>query len=1486
MKKDKFFIFITLFFIFQTSFSQRGIIIDPGDGDSNYIWFWYRDYDSDGLGNPSNITSTTTAFPPVGYVSNSDDCDDYDATVGGDTWWFKDTDGDGYGFITYNSNNNGGDLIVDIDGNPINNLNTLENSDAIKACEAPIGYVSNADDCDDTNPFITFQTWFLDSDGDGFGDSSNFITSIELGECYTAFFGYVRNDLDCDDSNAEIHPNTQWYIDQNGDGVYNTHIEPFFYGCIPPNSDYIPVNHDENYNWIHTISYDFFGNINSASRTYFDDIWRPTVSLAKDVLNNQIWGSEVTYDSFNRTSKSSFNAISHNSFKKTNFLSSPQHKQQYLDAYYSDNNSLYPYQATATHPYTEVEYDKLNPSNIIKTFGGNQIDGEWKTGYSFTTPVAQEMYYAFGFDYFEGQVTSGLKEVITKFYKTTNVDPHGVETVVFTDGEGKTLATARSTGSSMQYPVISTIGTQGYIDVYVPSSTTPGTLIGSTSNYKVYNLKTGSLISPTPATLAPGNAYRVEAINIPNNDSKIYINVATGGVQAESGALGVQYEVNYYDYSLNYYDKVDRLIKTTQPNGFDFSGVDNGVVLAQPSHTFATTYTYNSEDQLIMTSSPDEGVSKYAYRKDGALRFSQNAIQAPLNKVSYIEYDQYGRVIENGVISGIDWTNINNYVDAALPTDPSNIKSDQTFIVYDYDGNYQGVTPPTSDFISFGLNPIDYRQNNLAGNVVTSYTNETSSWYSYDIYGRVEWMVQNINGLGLKTIHYNYDANGNVKKVIYQNDSTTEKFEHVYTYDMNSQLLQVQTSFNGGPLVTNANYSYYIDGSLKRTNIANGLQGLDYVYTLGGMLKSINHPSLSASNDPGGDSNDVFGVILDYYDGDYSRPSKPQINTSPVVSGANANYYDGNIKAIRYANRALDDNMGSVRPKAFVYNYNDNKWLTNARYGTLNSSGQINLQASNAYNEGNINYDANGNITSLTRRNATGIANDILAYNYNSGKNQLNSVIDNGVATPSDLTDLETQPLNNYGYNAIGQMISNAQENLTYEYNALGLVSKVIKAGNTLVEFYYNERGERYKKVVPSTSGPVTEYYINDVSGTSMAIYRQQTGLPQLKELAVYGSERLGVFTVGALSFYQYEIADHLGNVRAVIRQPGSGNIPTINSYADYYPFGELLSGRNAFDNYRYAFQGQELDPETGMEAFKLRLWDGRIGRWLSPDPYGQYYSPYLGMGNNPINGIDSDGGMYNAFYTHPNIGKWTIGFGKGVLGGLKGLGKSLYYLGDTVDGLASATELLVATSGVLGGSPFNSHYQNALIYDAQFTKTNTAEAYLNLNKAASKLGNDLISSNPETAGEAWGNLGFALLGTKGLGTLTKTKTFVNVSSKAKNVVNLTNKADDVVSAGSKQKSIVIGEGMYRVKPAAKSVNAKWYQAWSKNFPKDGSLLDDVALEAAKARNTRWINSKIKQGYIIYDIGPKGLNIQSPFYQLEINAIKASNYPVIPLEGF
>ncbi len=49
---------------------------------------------------------------------------------------------------------------------------------------------------------------------------------------------------------------------------------------------------------------------------------------------------------------------------------------------------------------------------------------------------------------------------------------------------------------------------------------------------------------------------------------------------------------------------------------------------------------------------------------------------------------------------------------------------------------------------------------------------------------------------------------------------------------------------------------------------------------------------------------------------------------------------------------------------------------------------------------------------------------------------------------------------------------------------------------------------------------------------------------------------------------------------------------------------------------------------------------DPRLGRWMSPDPYGQFHSPYLAMGNSPISGVDPDGGYCP---TCPDSEKWNF---------------------------------------------------------------------------------------------------------------------------------------------------------------------------------------------------------------------------------------------------
>ncbi|MEQ9062978.1 MAG: RHS repeat-associated core domain-containing protein, partial [Vicingaceae bacterium] len=153
---------------------------------------------------------------------------------------------------------------------------------------------------------------------------------------------------------------------------------------------------------------------------------------------------------------------------------------------------------------------------------------------------------------------------------------------------------------------------------------------------------------------------------------------------------------------------------------------------------------------------------------------------------------------------------------------------------------------------------------------------------------------------------------------------------------------------------------------------------------------------------------------------------------------------------------------------------------------------------------------------------------------------------------------------------------------------------------------------------------------------------------------------------IGA-GIYYYGIYDHTGTVRSVVKRDASGNAE-VDEWSDYYPWGMVQPGRNGVSSadYDHGYQGQftEHDEETGWDAFELRMYDSRIARWTSADPAGQYHSPYLAMGNNPISTIDPDGAW----------GHWT-----GVLAGaVVGAGVGA--------GIAAATGGDVKTGAIAGG--------------------------------------------------------------------------------------------------------------------------------------------------------------------------------------------------------
>jgi RHS repeat-associated protein len=340
-------------------------------------------------------------------------------------------------------------------------------------------------------------------------------------------------------------------------------------------------------------------------------------------------------------------------------------------------------------------------------------------------------------------------------------------------------------------------------------------------------------------------------------------------------------------------------------------------------------------------------------------------------------------------------------------------------------------------------------------------------------------------------------------------------------------------------------------------------------------------------------------------------------------------------------------------------------------------------------------YDANGNSETVERYDADGTGHyDSFAYHYHTidgrkQQNRLYELIDDApMSTGSDIVTTATgfdntsngvNVNNNYGYDALGNLVRDDREEIELiHWTVAGKVDSIQRpdaSSRSPLKFRYGASGQRVSKQVGdfycTEPGSYREHYIRDAQGNIMATYRYKL-LPvpntttqvyeaslKLNERPLYGSSRLGSLRTelelrSLPSFdptsanpvqqvdLNYELTDHLGNVCAVVTgrllDGNGGGTPKqaeLVSAQGYEAFGSLLPGRNySSDSYRFGFQGQEKDDEmhgaTGTSyAFEYRMHDPRIGRFLSIDPLAAsfaYYSPYHFAGNKPTAAVDFEG--------------------------------------------------------------------------------------------------------------------------------------------------------------------------------------------------------------------------------------------------------------------
>ncbi len=206
----------------------------------------YLDADFDGFGDPANFKpATTTGGCPLFYVSNSDDCDDNDASI--HTYvWYRDLDNDGYGDGTSIESCTQPPGYTDRILPPIIDCNDHDPNDFpliwyidrdhdgyaadmdiyVVSCTPPLNTLYSLSqsqlkglDCNDNDPNEFPRLYYADSDNDGYPSGAPpFESCFTLSAPFFVASALISLDIDCDDQDALAGPGPLWYKDQDNDG--------------------------------------------------------------------------------------------------------------------------------------------------------------------------------------------------------------------------------------------------------------------------------------------------------------------------------------------------------------------------------------------------------------------------------------------------------------------------------------------------------------------------------------------------------------------------------------------------------------------------------------------------------------------------------------------------------------------------------------------------------------------------------------------------------------------------------------------------------------------------------------------------------------------------------------------------------------------------------------------------------------------------------------------------------------------------------------------------------------------------------------------------------------------------------------------------------------------------------------------------------------------------------------------------------------------
>lgn len=647
-----------------------------------------------------------------------------------------------------------------------------------------------------------------------------------------------------------------------------------------------------------------------------------------------------------------------------------------------------------------------------------------------------------------------------------------------------------------------------------------------TDSVRVWRIPATANIPVTSGIYPAGKLFKEVVIDENGNKTITYTNASKQvilkkvQINANAGIGHMGWLCTYYVY-----DDLDKLRFVIPP--LAISKITASWNAASVSFGLCYSYRYDERGRQIVKKVPGADSCEYVYDNRDRLVFSRDGNLRVKNQWTVNFYDGQNRStllalynataavtrvslqgMMDGITTGSGTTTI--AVNNPVPLINSTDLIPQAYTYYDDYTFPSAAAPLTADFSKPVTTPD---QNPVLITGVTNMTRGEVTGMKVRIVGTDQWITStnyyNERGEVIQTLQDNISGGQDVITTVYnfKGSPLSNYVRHrnprsvtsettvlqMFTYDAAGRLLTLKQRLND--VVANektiAVQEYDELGQLKTKRLAaNGtsqLEKVTYDYNIRGWLKTIGRNYLN-----GTDNEAHFGQEYNY------------------DNGFGQNQFNGNVAGVRW--KGWNDKT----PRAYGFQYDQSDRMTSAYFSQQDAANAPWKNNVADFSVDWMTYDANGNILSMAQKGLVGtqpVAIDRLAYTYETNGNRLIAVKDSSTVT-NPLGDFKDSPTDvaDYAYDSSGNVIKDLNRKITaISYNHLGLPALITFTNLSTIQYLYNAKGQKVRKIVTDKSGSVaktttTDYidkfvykndslqFINNQEGRTRAIYK--AGVP------------------------------------------------------------------------------------------------------------------------------------------------------------------------------------------------------------------------------------------------------------------------------------------------------------------------------------------------------------------------------------------------------